>query len=381
MAVRIGAPAPSFDADAYVPGAPGPKRSTLERYRGSWVVLVFYARDFAYVCRSELQGFGELESGFAEERAILVAASTDSYWSHKAWLETHPLLGDITFPVIADTTRALALDYGVLGEDGSAPRATFIIDPEGRAARDDQRPERGPKPRGDPPRAPGAQDRAALSRRLAQGPANVRSGLEAGLRQNGAELGPEPCQLRMTLVREVVDSGCPMSTSRSQANGQPSPLPVASSPPRPRTASASPSLRLGLRRRRTDPKLLFRCVPPCACGATEHPGSSTSAASLEGRPCVGAAPSAEQRARRAHGPAAGGIEPRRPSCQADGEIRRRHAPGHVPIRLGRRRPQDLPSSTSALTSYARGGTLWRKWNTLPGSYRCFTLTSRAKFEP
>lgn len=264
--------------------------------------------------------------------------------------------------------------FGAAGDVHHRPRRP-------RAARDDQRPERGPKPRGDPPRAPGAQDRAALSRRLAQGPANVRSGLEAGLRQNGAELGPEPCQLRMTLVREVVDSGCPMSTSRSQANGQPSPLPVASSPPRPRTASASPSLRLGLRRRRTDPKLLFRCVPPCACGATEHPGSSTSAASLEGRPCVGAAPSAEQRARRAHGPAAGGIEPRRPSCQADGEIRRRHAPGHVPIRLGRRRPQDLPSSTSALTSYARGGTLWRKWNTLPGSYRCFTLTSRAKFEP
>lgn len=101
--------------------------------RGSW--LVGRPRLLRTRLRVRLplgaEGFGELESGFAEERAILVAASTDSYWSHKAWLETHPLLGDITFPVIADTTRALALDYGVLGEDGSAPRATFIIDPEG----------------------------------------------------------------------------------------------------------------------------------------------------------------------------------------------------------------------------------------------------------
>lgn len=129
--VRIGNPAPSFEAEAYVPGESEPQRITLERYRGSWVVLFLYPRDFTFVCPTELEAFAALEADFVAEDAVLVAASTDSYWSHKAWFESHPMLAGVSYPVLADTTHALAAAYGVLLEDGSALRATFVIDPDG----------------------------------------------------------------------------------------------------------------------------------------------------------------------------------------------------------------------------------------------------------
>ena len=89
MKVQIAAPAPSFEAEAYVPGEADPQRISLDEYRGSWVVLFFYPRDFTFVCPTELHAFGELHESFADEDATLLAASTDSYWSHKAWFESH----------------------------------------------------------------------------------------------------------------------------------------------------------------------------------------------------------------------------------------------------------------------------------------------------
>jgi peroxiredoxin (alkyl hydroperoxide reductase subunit C) len=131
MALHIGSPAPSFTAEAYVPGERDPRAISLDDYAGSWVVLFFYPRDFTFVCPTELHAFGELEDAFAAEDAVLLASSTDSYWSHKAWFETHPMLEQVRYPVIADTTQALTAAYEALAADGSAYRATFVIDPEG----------------------------------------------------------------------------------------------------------------------------------------------------------------------------------------------------------------------------------------------------------
>jgi alkyl hydroperoxide reductase subunit AhpC len=130
MSISIGKQVPDLELEAYVASEPEPKRLRLADYHGSWVVLFFYPRDFTFICPTELQAFAELEAEFAEEQAVLVAVSTDSYWSHKAWFESHPMLAEVRYPVLADTTHALAAAYGVLLEDGSALRATFIVDPE-----------------------------------------------------------------------------------------------------------------------------------------------------------------------------------------------------------------------------------------------------------
>jgi peroxiredoxin (alkyl hydroperoxide reductase subunit C) len=131
MTATIGAPAPEFDAEAYVRAEGEPRQISLAEQSGSWVVLFFYPRDFTFVCPTELNAFAQLAPDFAAEDAVVIGASTDSYWSHQAWLETHPLLAGVEFPILADTTQRIAGDYGVLAADGSALRGTFVIDPDG----------------------------------------------------------------------------------------------------------------------------------------------------------------------------------------------------------------------------------------------------------
>lgn len=131
MSVYIGKPSPELVADAYVRQEREPSTISLSDYRGRWVVLFFYPRDFTFVCPTEIQEFSRLHPEFKRERAVVLGASTDSYFSHKAWYETDPRLRDVAYPVIADTSHRVSADYGVLTDDGTALRGTFIIDPDG----------------------------------------------------------------------------------------------------------------------------------------------------------------------------------------------------------------------------------------------------------
>lgn len=74
-------------------------------------------------------------SEFTERGTEVLAVSTDSKFSHKAWLETPRKKVGIEgcqYPVLADFTKKVTADYGVLNEEmGVAERGLFIIDPEG----------------------------------------------------------------------------------------------------------------------------------------------------------------------------------------------------------------------------------------------------------
>ena len=131
MSIPVGSCAPEIAVEAYMPGVAEAAEVSLADYRGSWIVLFFYPRDFTFVCPTELVAFAELSHEFAAEDAAVVAASTDSYWSHRAWFESDPMLSRIAFPILADTTHALSEAFGVLVADGSALRGTFLIDPDG----------------------------------------------------------------------------------------------------------------------------------------------------------------------------------------------------------------------------------------------------------
>jgi alkyl hydroperoxide reductase subunit AhpC len=124
----VGRPAPRFRAQAYVAGEI--RDVSLDDYKGRWVALVFYPLDFTFVCPTELRAFAKRQAEFEEEDCVVLAASTDSVYSHKAWIERD--LPEVRYPVLSDTTRRLSRDYGVLIEDeGIALRGTFLIDPEG----------------------------------------------------------------------------------------------------------------------------------------------------------------------------------------------------------------------------------------------------------
>ena len=131
MPPSVGTRVPDLTAEAYVPGMPDPQKVPVPAREWGWTALIFYPRDFTFVCPTELQGFAELHAGFADQETTLMAASTDSYYTHKAWFESHSLLADVRYPVLADSSHALSRAFGVLDQGGAALRGTFLIDPEG----------------------------------------------------------------------------------------------------------------------------------------------------------------------------------------------------------------------------------------------------------
>jgi len=107
------------------------KEVSLKDYKGKWVVLFFYPRDFTFVCPTEINGFAKHYDEFKKIDTEILAASTDSVYSHKAWFERD--LKDVEFPILADTGHSLTRDYEVLSEaTGEAERGTFVIDPESK---------------------------------------------------------------------------------------------------------------------------------------------------------------------------------------------------------------------------------------------------------
>ena len=106
------------------------KEVKLSDYKGKWLVLFFYPLDFTFVCPTEIQGFNKHYDAFKKLGAEVIAASTDSVYSHKAWSESS--LGKVQFPILGDTGHQVARSFNVLLEEkGIALRGTFVIDPNG----------------------------------------------------------------------------------------------------------------------------------------------------------------------------------------------------------------------------------------------------------
>ena len=127
--LQVGRKAPAFSTDAYMPDGSF-KKLSLSDFKAKWVVLFFYPLDFTFVCPTEIRSFDQQLGQFKKAGAEVLAASTDSVFSHKAWVANG--LGKVAFPMLADTNHELSKAYGVLiKEKGIALRGTFIVDPEG----------------------------------------------------------------------------------------------------------------------------------------------------------------------------------------------------------------------------------------------------------
>jgi peroxiredoxin (alkyl hydroperoxide reductase subunit C) len=103
-----------------------------DTYKGKWLVVFYWPKDFTFVCPTEIVGYGSLEKEFKDRDAVLIGASTDTDFVHAAWREHHADLKPLTFPWLADNKRELADALGIVEKNaGVALRATFIVDPEG----------------------------------------------------------------------------------------------------------------------------------------------------------------------------------------------------------------------------------------------------------
>src|ERR1043166_3038115 len=131
----VGQPAPDFE----IPSTKNIEKLNepvkLSDYQGKWVVLLFYPLDFTFVCPTELTAFSDRYEDFQGIGAAIIGVSTDSVYSHRAWINTPRDKGgvaDLKYPLASDSTKQVARDYGVLIEDkGIALRGLFVIDPEG----------------------------------------------------------------------------------------------------------------------------------------------------------------------------------------------------------------------------------------------------------
>ena len=132
---QVGKPAPDFDVPSTKNIQKLDQPVKLSDYRGKWLVLVFYPLDFTFVCPTELTTFSDRYQDFEGIGADVIGISTDSVYSHRAWLNTSRDKGGVEglkYPLAADATKQVARDYGVLIEDrGIALRGLFVIDPEG----------------------------------------------------------------------------------------------------------------------------------------------------------------------------------------------------------------------------------------------------------
>ncbi len=148
MGVLVGKKAPGFSAQAVINGGEIVENFTLEQFKGKYVVLFFYPKDFTFVCPTELFAFQEKLEEFKSRNVEVVAVSTDTEQSHWGWLQMSKNAGGIQgvkYPLVADTNKTISMNYDVLAgdfdwnEEGEmiatgeliAYRGLFLIDKEG----------------------------------------------------------------------------------------------------------------------------------------------------------------------------------------------------------------------------------------------------------
>src|SRR5205823_6975356 len=126
---EVGKPAPDFSLST----GDGSQVS-LKGYRGKWVVLYFYPKDFTSGCTVEAHNFQHDQEQYERRNAVILGVSVDNAESHKKFCAKEGL----NFKLLADTSHAVSKEYGSLMNFGVAQisaRHTFLIDPQGKIAR------------------------------------------------------------------------------------------------------------------------------------------------------------------------------------------------------------------------------------------------------
>ena len=134
----IGDKITSFAVTGVKPGALTPDNAfetiTEKSFEGKWKVIVYYPKDFTFVCPTEIVAYDKLVGDFSDRDAVLLVGSTDNEFCKLAWRNAHEDLKKTNSWSFADVARdelSLAGQLGIFyGPAGAALRATFIVDPQ-----------------------------------------------------------------------------------------------------------------------------------------------------------------------------------------------------------------------------------------------------------
>jgi peroxiredoxin Q/BCP len=121
----VGNHAPEFS----LPSQEGVQVS-LDQFKGKWVVLYFYPKDFTSGCTVEAHNFQRDLDKYTQKNAVILGVSVDNVDSHKSFCTKEGL----NFKLLADSNHAVVEKYGsVMEYQGMtlAARNTFLIDPSG----------------------------------------------------------------------------------------------------------------------------------------------------------------------------------------------------------------------------------------------------------
>lgn len=134
--LSVGSKLPEFSKTAVVSLEHGKEFATItsedHKKAGKWLVLFWWPKDFTFVCPTEIAEFNKAYGEFSDRDTELVGASTDSEFVHLAWRNNHNDLKGLKFPMLADTSKSLAEELGILeANEKVAYRVTYIVDPEG----------------------------------------------------------------------------------------------------------------------------------------------------------------------------------------------------------------------------------------------------------
>ena len=103
---------------------------SLDQFKGKWVVLYFYPKDFTSGCTVEAHNFQRDIDKYTQKNAVILGVSVDNVDSHKSFCTKEGL----NFKLLADSTHAVVKKYGSVMEYNGmtlAARNTFLIDPAG----------------------------------------------------------------------------------------------------------------------------------------------------------------------------------------------------------------------------------------------------------
>ena len=125
----VGAAAPSFSLTSNEG-----KQVSLNDYKGKWVVLYFYPKDFTSGCTLQARNFQRDLAKYEAAKAVILGVSVDTAESHKDFCAKEGL----AFKLLSDTDAKVSTEYGsVMEYQGNklSARNTFIIGPDGKIAK------------------------------------------------------------------------------------------------------------------------------------------------------------------------------------------------------------------------------------------------------
>src|ERR1700759_1182478 len=104
---------------------------SLHDYKGKWVVLYFYPKDFTSGCTTEAHNFQRDLAQYQAKNAVIVGVSMQDENSHQQFCTKEGL----SFKLLADTKSDVSSQYDSVMNMGVAKlsaRHTFLIDPQGK---------------------------------------------------------------------------------------------------------------------------------------------------------------------------------------------------------------------------------------------------------